>query len=397
MNIRTITVGAREEDVPLVAKAAHAARERLLAIGYTIQTVRLSLALIGSNRCADFPTIARGAEQLALDYGFDFVSIGRVDSERMPYLPEALAATEIVSANVRIAGRNGHVDHEMMQAAAIAIPQIAALTSGGFGNMRFATVACMAPGYPFFPASHHDGGGPWLAIGPEAASLAVQALQESVAKQAAETQSDGVGFVAQQRHLAAPLSRLTGLIEEHDLRIRKALEGIEQEHGIFITGCDWSLAPQPNPASSIGAAIEHLSGVPFGEWGTLAAVRSLTDAIRAAKVHLIGFSGVMLPVLEDAVLAQRAIEGRYTLRDLLAFSAVWGTGLDTIPLPGDTTAPQLFGVLQEVAALAGALRKPLVARLMPMPGLHAGDLTQIDYARFPELVGFFCQAAVLRV
>jgi uncharacterized protein (UPF0210 family) len=137
--------------------------------------------------------------------------------------------------------------------------------------------------------------------------------------------------------------------------------------------------------------------MPFGEWGTLAAVRNLTDAIRAAKVHLIGFSGVMLPVLEDAVLARRAIEGRYTLRDLLAFSAVCGTGLDMIPLPGDTTTPQLLRVLQEVAALAGALRKPLVARLMPMPGLYAGDLTQIDYAHFPELVGFFCQAAVLRV
>jgi uncharacterized protein (UPF0210 family) len=316
----------------------------------------------------------------------------------MPYLPEALAATEIVSANARIAGRNGQVDPEMMQAAAVAIPQIAALTPAGFGNMRFATVACMAPGFPFFPASHHDGGGPWLAIGPEAAALAVQALQESgIRNDAAETQSDGFGFVAQQRLLVAPLNRLTGLIEEHDLRIRKALEGVEQEHGIFITGCDWSLAPQPNPASSIGAAIEYLSGMPFGEWGTLAAVRNLTDAIRAAKVHLIGFSGVMLPVLEDAVLARRAIEGRYTLRDLLAFSAVCGTGLDMIPLPGDTTTPQLLRVLQEVAALAGALRKPLVARLMPMPGLYAGDLTQIDYAHFPELVGFFCQAAVLRV
>jgi uncharacterized protein len=129
----------------------------------------------------------------------------------------------------------------------------------------------------------------------------------------------------------------------------------------------------------------------------LAAIRNLTDAIRAAKVDLIGFSGVMLPIMEDSVLAQRGIEGRYTLRDLLAFSAVCGNGLDTIPVPGNTSADQLAGVLHEVAALAGALRKPLVARLLPMPGLQAGDTTQIDFARHPEVAEYFCQAAVLAV
>jgi uncharacterized protein len=398
MNIRTITVGAREEDVPLAAKAAHASRTRLEAAGYRVQTIRLALSTSGSNRCADFTTVARGAEQLAIDHGFDFVSLGRIDIERMPALPEALAATELVTANARIAGRNGVVDGAMIHAAAAVIPQIAALTPLGFGNMRFAAVACMAPGYPFFPASHHDGGGPWLAIGLEAAALAITAIGEVGGVEApAATPSTAAEFDLRSMYLPPSLTRLTSLIEQYDQQIRAALEGVESDHGIFITGCDWSLAPQPNPATSIGAAIELLSGVPFGEWGTLAAVRSLTDAIRAAKVNLIGFSGVMLPIMEDIVLAQRSIEGRYTLRDLLAFSAVCGNGLDTIPLPGDTSAEQIAGVLHEVAALAGALRKPLVARLLPMPGLRAGEITQIDYTRHPEVAEFFCQSAVLAV
>ena len=122
--------------------------------------------------------------------------------------------------------------------------------------------------------------------------------------------------------------------------------------------------------------------MPFGEPGTLATIRSCTDAIRAAQVILIGFSGVMLPVLEDAILAQRNTEGRYTWRDLLAFSAVCGMGLDTIPLPGDTFTEQIEGMLAEVAALAGALRKPLTARLMPIPGLRAGDMTAFDFPYF---------------
>jgi uncharacterized protein (UPF0210 family) len=107
-------------------------------------------------------------------------------------------------------------------------------------------------------------------------------------------------------------------------------------------------------------------------------VRGLTESIRAARVTQLGFSGVMLPVLEDPILAQRNAEGRYSLRDLLAFSAVCGTGLDTIPLPGDSTPEQIAGVLEEVAALAGALRKPLTARLLPLPGLKAGDLTAFE-------------------
>jgi uncharacterized protein (UPF0210 family) len=177
-------------------------------------------------------------------------------------------------------------------------------------------------------------------------------------------------------------TRLTVLIEEHDARIRSALDGLEAETGVRFAGCDWSLAPHPDADRSIGAAIEALSGVPFGAWGTLAAVHTLTSAIQAARVTRLGFSGVMLPVLEDATLARRNAEGRYTLRDLLAFSAVCGTGLDTIPLPGDTTAGQIGDVLAEVAALATALHKPLTARLLPIPSLQAGAMTAFDFPYF---------------
>ncbi len=175
------------------------------------------------------------------------------------------------------------------------------------------------------------------------------------------------------------------------------MDGIEEETGLSFAGCDWSLAPHPDERRSIGAAIEALSGVPFGAWGTLAAVRGLTAAIRAARVRQVGFSGVMLPVLEDAVLARRNTEGRFTLRDLLAFSAVCGTGLDTIPLPGDTSAAQIAGVLAEVATLASALGKPLTARLVPMPGLRAGDIIRFDTSDDPQVAEFFRPTRVMRI
>ncbi len=372
MDIRTITVGAREEEIGRAARAARLARERLQAAGYTVQTLRLALGANGRNSCGDLAAIARGAEERAIAAGFDYVSLGPAPLERLAPLPEALAAAESVFASAQIAGQDGAVRHETIRAAAGVMVALGKLTPGGFGNLRFAAVAGDVGETPFFPAAVHTGGGPWLAVGPEAAALAVESIED---------QSAAAGDAHAVR-APSPIVRLRAAVEQHDAAIRAALAGLEAETGVRLAGCDWSLAPHPDPARSIGAAIEALSGVPFGGWGTLAAVRALTAAVRAAHVTRVGFSGVMLPVLEDATLARRNAEGRFALRDLLAFSAVCGTGLDTIPLPGDTTAGQLAGVLAEVAALASALRKPLTARLMPIPGLRVGDMTAFDFPYF---------------
>ncbi|ABU56830.1 protein of unknown function DUF711 [Roseiflexus castenholzii DSM 13941] len=376
MRIRTLTVGACEDDVARVARAVQEARRRLEDAGYVVQTVRLALDTSGTNRYADVAAALRCAEVLALDAGFDYVSVGRVDVDRLASLAEALAATAIVFASARIAGRNGNVNAAATAAAARVVAALASATPNGFGNLRFAALASVAPGSPFFPASYHSGGEPWLAVGPEAAALAVEAARE--------IEDDGASasvqvVAARTRRFAESLA---ARIAEHDARIRGALQGVDEAYGIYVAGCDWSLAPHPDVTCSIGAAIECVSGVPFGEPGTLSVIRACTDAIRAARVMLVGFSGVMLPVLEDALLAQRNAEGRYGWRDLLAFSAVCGTGLDTIPLPGDASVGQIEGMLTEVAALAGALRKPLTARLMPIPGLRAGDMTAFDFPYF---------------
>ena len=90
----------------------------------------------------------------------------------------------------------------------------------------------------------------------------------------------------------------------------------------------------------------------------------------------------MLPLLEDAILAKRASEGLLGIKDLLLYSTVCGTGLDTIPLPGEVTADQLTAILFDLAALSVRLDKPLTARLMPIPGKLAGDPTTFDFPYF---------------
>jgi uncharacterized protein (UPF0210 family) len=90
----------------------------------------------------------------------------------------------------------------------------------------------------------------------------------------------------------------------------------------------------------------------------------------------------MLPILEDSILAKRAAEGKLDLKDMLLYSSVCGTCLDTVPLPGDVTPEQISSVLFDLGALSLRLDKPLTARLMPIPGKKAGDPTSFDFPFF---------------
>jgi uncharacterized protein (UPF0210 family) len=138
--------------------------------------------------------------------------------------------------------------------------------------------------------------------------------------------------------------------------------------------------------ASIGLAIETLTGEPFGSASTLAACTAVTDVLQSLEVQKCGYSGLMLPVLEDTVLAQRAVEGRYGVSELLLYSSVCGTGLDVVPLPGDTPPEALGRLVEDVAALAAKYRKPLSARLFPVPGKAAGETVHFENPHLTDAV-----------
>jgi hypothetical protein len=148
----------------------------------------------------------------------------------------------------------------------------------------------------------------------------------------------------------------------------------------------WTYAgidPTPAPLGdvSIGRAIESFTGGPFGSSGTMTAAAIITRAVQAAPVKRVGYSGLMVPVLEDNILARRWAEGTYNIDSLLAYSAVCAGGLDTVPLPGDVSEEQVARILGDVATLAYKWQKPLAARLLPVPGKKAGDRTEFDDPR----------------
>lgn len=380
MKIRSITVFTHPGwplDGGTLSKSGalnSAACAAITSEGYEVQTSRLAtppfpslLPTLGA--AAEF---AASLESAAKPHGFDYVSIGPANPD-MPdsyaAIPDVLAATENVFAAGILASAEDGLSLASTRACAHVIARAASITPDGFTNLRFAALANVPPGAPFFPAAYHHpqakkGDRPAFALATEAADLAVEAVTGS-------------------KSLTSARASLVGAVEEHARRLTGVGEQLAVEHEADFTGIDFSFAPFPEEAISIGAALERLGIPAIGKHGSLAAAAFLTEAIDRADFQRVGFSGLFLPVLEDPVLAARAGES-LSVNEILLYSAVCGTGLDTIPLPGDTKEEQIAPVLLDLAALAQRLNKPLTARLMPIPGKFAGDPIHFDFAYFAD-------------
>jgi uncharacterized protein (UPF0210 family) len=278
-------------------------------------------------------------------------------------IPEAIAASkDIFFGGMMTSGNKIHF--EQVKACAEIIVKCAPLDPNGFANLNFAALANVHAGAPFFPAAYHNGDKPAFAIAVESADVAVNAF-------------------AGQSTLDEGRSVLISELTKHGQAIAKVAQSlIPDPQSPTFNGIDFSLAPFPDDAHSLGGAVEKMGVPKIGLHGSLASAAILTEAIERADFPHVGFNGFMQPVLEDTILAKRAAEGTLTIKDALLYSAVCGTGLDTVPIPGDTTAEQITPLLLDLCALALRLDKPLTARLMPVPGKRAGDATAFDFAFF---------------
>lgn len=299
--------------------------------------------------------------------GADYVSVGPVQLRHDVYwlelLPHLLGQGDMLFAGAEVASTDGDLDPRRCLSVGRVIRQASYLQDNGFGNLYFTALANCPPGSPFFPVAYHDGGEPAFAFAVEAADLAVSAFK-------------GAQTLAEARE------RLITSIEREASALAEVARELADAHRLTFGGIDFSLAPFPEEARSLGRAMELLGLPSVGGPGSLFAAAFITEALDAAQIPRCGFSGLMLPVLEDATLAARVSQDRLNLSDLLSYCAVCGVGLDTIPLPGDVSDEALAGVLLDVAALATRLNKPLTARLMPLPGLAAGDDVAFDFPYF---------------
>jgi len=365
----TIDAKSYRQQIEEAVKFLSQVRESVKNAGYEVAGIRISTQPFpdytsGLSR-ADALRLLRAIEDLAAKLEFapniGPAMLNDTDStEAVDLLTEVLATPGIrLNANIVTASEDG-IHWTAVRQAGRLIRQVGERSPHGQGNFNFAAIAMLKPYGPFYPGAWHPGGGPRsFAIGLEAANVVMDVF-------------------AHEHDPRTAGQALTASLAVHARAVEAAAMKASAGSGWTYAGIDPT--PAPGGQVSIGAAIEAFTGAPFGSPGTETASGIITRAVQAVPVKHTGYSGLMLPVLEDDILLRRWTEGTYGLDSILAYSAVCAGGVDTVPLAGDTSEDAIARIVGDVATLAFKWNKPLAARLLPAPGKKAGDLTEFSGA-----------------
>jgi len=370
--VRAITAFVRlerstyETQIEGAMKVLNAAKAEFSRRGYETQTVRIVTQpfaeLVKGLSDEDALAFLKALDDLSQKDGFA-PNVGPAmlrdndDPAAMNLLARALASYSHLNASAVIADDDG-IHWKTIGEAAKLVRYLTDHSARSQGNFQFTASAMLKPLGPFYPGAYHTGAGRQFSLGFEGANI----VQEVFGR----THGD----------FDASVTELTRQLAIHARVGEEVGNAVAATTGWTFAGVDPT--PAPLGDASIGDAIERYTGSTFGSSGTMTAALVITTAVRAVPVKQVGFSGLMLPVMEDKRLAQRWAENSFDIDSVLAYSAVCGTGLDTVPLPGDISEEQLAKIFGDVAALAWKWHKPLSARLQPVKGKKAGDKTDFD-------------------
>jgi len=374
MQVRTVTLFQtqkelerdRMEAIGQGARLCQRLASQLVRKGWGVQTRRLATPpWPGWTPSGEIEALAPQLAAEARSKGAQFISLGPVGPKDRPEAlaeaVKALQATQVSFIATSITTEHA-LSLELIDASAQAMIDIGHTTPSGYGNLRLAALANCMPGTPFFPTAYSDPQWerPRVALGLEWCDLALKAFKDPSSKS-----------------VESATLRLNDLLTPQLWRLERDVKQGCEKLGLDYGGLDLSLTPAIGKELTVGAALEAL-GCTMGKPGGLSAVALITGVLRRLPVQRCGYSGVMLPLLEDPLLVQRAQEGHLTLKDLLLYATVCGCGLDTVPLPGDTPPLGITALLVDLATLARRLEKPLSARLFVVPGKAAGEMTEFD-------------------
>jgi uncharacterized protein len=371
-NVRAITAFVRLDPATLDQQIAEAltvlraAQNEFAHRGYQTQTIRIVTQplseLVAGKSDDEALRLLKAIDDLAAKENF-IPSVGPAmmrdsdDPHTMRLLEKALATLPNLQASSIIAADDG-IHWKVIHETAALVRYVTDHSPHSQGNFNFTATAMLKPYGPFYPGTYHTGAGKQFSIGFEGANI----VQEV--------------FARTHGNFDRSVAELTRQLTVHAKTAESVGAQVAASTGWTYMGVD----PTPAPLGdvSIGAAIETYTGAKFGSSGTLTAALIITTAVKAVAVKQIGYSGLMIPVMEDKLLARRWAEGTITTDSLLAYSAVCGTGLDTIPYPGDISVEQMARIFGDVASLAWKWNKPLSARLQPVAGKKAGDPTEFS-------------------
>jgi uncharacterized protein len=371
--VRTVTAFVRLDranyrtQVADALKMLRAAKDALSKAGYEVETIRITTQ--------PFPQYTTGlTPEQALQFFHDYDKLAKQegftpdigpamskdsdDPRQADLLARILAETENINGFIVVAGDDG-IHWSSVHAAARVIKYLEDHTAHSEGNFHFAAGAFPPLVAPFFPVSQTSDGGHEFAIGLESANIVQQVF--------ANTKGDNLAKAGEQ---------LTQALGAQAKKVEAIARSVAASTGWKYQGID--LTPVPLKEISIGGALESLVHGEIGSPGSLSAAYTITTAVKRVPVQQVGYSGLMLPVLEDSVLAKRWEAGAITRDSLMSYSSVCSTGLDAIPLPGDISVEELASIIGDMASLAVKWHKPLSARLLPVKGKKAGEMTEFS-------------------
>eukprot|EP00298_Acanthocystis_sp_HF-20_P009992 c18610_g1_i1.p1 GENE.c18610_g1_i1~~c18610_g1_i1.p1 ORF type:complete len:388 (+),score=152.02 c18610_g1_i1:42-1205(+) len=365
LKIRTITTGIYMNvvDIEKIKEAVEFnlfARSLFEKEGFDVQTTRITTNSFEEYLdCSNVQSLLKTLEPIDSYLNannLSFFNIGpakKVETIRM--IPEIIKSTSRISASAQV--QQG--DQKTALAAAEACLQISKETPGGEGSFNYTVSFNCQPGIPFFPAGYHGSGETSFAIGCEPPEVIVNAIK-----------SANGDFVKAEENIKTEMEKWATKIQNISEKIVS-----EYKKKIIYDGIDSSFAPSPR-CVSIMEGFKSLGISKFGGPGSLHVCSLITRALKSLNVKLCGYSGLMLPPLEDTGLAEQSHE--YSITDLLVSSSVCGIGIDTVPIPGTSSSIDISLLYLDVAALAFRLNKPLSARLFPCTDKTAGLLTNFQ-------------------
>jgi len=349
--------------------------------GYTVQTVRIVTNPFGEylntgslesarEELAYLSSLLNASDLSGIRVRF---AIGEARTQKeirlLPELVKEFGDLCNVCVNVGL-DDSGILDNALITHAAEAVAQISTITPRGEGNFNFTVNFNCAPLIPYFPAGYHrKGPGDRFVVGLETPDLLVAVLKAFNQNSVATSHNDLFkGYYEVMR----------AALQHHITAIHKIIAQPHISNDFTFSGFDSSAAPSKHCASMVDV-YGQMGVAYFGAAGTVEASSLLTRVFKSIKgVDLVGFSGLMLALTEDTGLARGTVNADFDIRSLLTYSAVCGIGLDTVPIPGDTSIDKIAALMRDTGTMAYRLNKPLTVRVFPVSGLKAGDMTAFE-------------------
>ena len=392
LDVRTITMGislleCADDNTEALAKKVYdrvtRSAERLVEVGNAIEreygvpivNKRISVtpvSLISGAIRSPIP-LARALDKAAEATGVNFIGgytalvpkgMTRADRALIESLPEALSETNLLCASVNVGSTRAGIDMDAVRLCGEAVKRTAEATADkqGLGCAKLVIFANAVEDNPFMAGAFHGPGEGDSCInvgvsGPGAVKCALEKVKGEPFDVVAET----------IKRTAFRITRVGQLVA------REASKRLNVPFGIV----DLSLAPTPAMGDSVAHILEEMGLEKCGTHGSTAALALLNDAVKKGGVmassHVGGLSGAFIPVSEDIGMIEAAACGALTLDKLEAMTAVCSVGLDMIALPGDTSAATISAIIADEAAIGVINNKTTAVRVIPAPGMKAGD------------------------